>query len=958
MQGTTKQSTSRFRRQQVWLLLAVFVASFVLVSTPSQAQDSEAVTSYLSGFKNASTYIRKQDFAAGLKEIDEVIAKVGEGAIDSVGPIFGHLYYLKGVCHANLDQVDEAITAFRTCTETYKNIPEKVAKTQRPNGYIGKARAQLGAAYMVRGDFKAAVTTLEQAMKDGGNNRGDVSLNFAKSLVKTGDARGKRMLQNTITNKDAPSASRLESLLILCEDWAFETPTEEIVPFFGQYRSHIATIPQHLRLRGNQRLHRLARNSLAQQDSEKALLWFSLLQDPDRALDAYRHRLAEFRAMKDEQETLKSRIKLLEDEIGSQEELAEAVQIDRAATYLSATDYPGAQAVYRFLVDHRKDLEARPTLLHNLLVCDIQRANYADAATHAAVFFDEYPEHEVLPDVARMYSDALFAKGDFNDCFAVATEKRGAFEVGSDRREPLDYNVAASLFQMGRFEDAEAEFDKFIETYPAGARLHNALFFQGATKVERRNWDAGARILDTYCQNYPDGNLRPTALYLSALSYLQSDLLDEALVRATEITEKYPASPEVAVAHNIRGDVLIGIGEAPIKEIKECFSSGKAAAEANSDAPAAAYALWQLVGLASFEERWEDVGTLFNEFQDKYPDSPFHVELLVASLTGLGQIDRAHQAIDLLEKAILQYGTSAVSPELSELFGTYAAYLREQIPALEVLDRLDEFPGPDPLPLPIQGWLEMAKVETKDIIQPRPPQKEINTHFYRMKIEVERPNLANYCLLKLARWESEVRKKPEDAREHYKFLVDERKGQAGYEFALFDIAVLDAESEEEPVRREALNRMEELLKDYEAPELVEAATVEIGRLHVSLGQWNEAKDWWESYLRNRSWSSARAEANYNVARAAEEAGNQGEALKLFVSVYVNFPGQLRWSTDAYIRSAKILKAQGKDEKALLVLRDMIVRMRKMEHPAVEEALDLFLKWRTEYELKLKAQKNA
>ena len=74
-----------------------------------------------------------------------------------------------------------------------------------------------------------------------------------------------------------------------------------------------------------------------------------------------------------------------------------------------------------------------------------------------------------------------------------------------------------------------------------------------------------------------------------------------------------------------------------------------------------------------------------------------------------------------------------------------------------------------------------------------------------------------------------------------------------------------------------------------------------------------------------------------------------DALKIYVSVYANFPGHLDWSTRSYVRTAIILKTNGEELKALLVLRDMLKRMGHHDHPVVNQAKTLFVKWRNEYQ---------
>jgi len=99
---------------------------------------------------------------------------------------------------------------------------------------------------------------------------------------------------------------------------------------------------------------------------------------------------------------------------------------------------------------------------------------------------------------------------------------------------------------------------------------------------------------------------------------------------------------------------------------------------------------------------------------------------------------------------------------------------------------------------------------------------------------------------------------------------------------------------------------------------------------------------------------SRPEANYQYAHCLDRQGNVSDALKIYVSVYANFPGHLDWSTKAYLRTALILTENGKELKALLVLRDMLQRMGHHDHPGVTRAKELFIRWRDEYQPEPKA----
>ena len=81
----------------------------------------------------------------------------------------------------------------------------------------------------------------------------------------------------------------------------------------------------------------------------------------------------------------------------------------------------------------------------------------------------------------------------------------------------------------------------------------------------------------------------------------------------------------------------------------------------------------------------------------------------------------------------------------------------------------------------------------------------------------------------------------------------------------------------------------------------------------------------------------------------EKQGNTSDALKIYVSVYANFPGYLDWSTRAYLRTAAITKGRGQDLQALKILQDMLKRMGHHDHPGVKKGKQLFVKWRAEYQ---------
>ncbi|MEM7015604.1 MAG: tetratricopeptide repeat protein, partial [Verrucomicrobiota bacterium] len=79
----------------------------------------------------ASEKAQQGDFAGALEIYNKIVANEGEFAWDDYGPVFGGIYYDKGICHLQLKQFDEAKEAFRICHEEFPNKPND-KKTEPP----------------------------------------------------------------------------------------------------------------------------------------------------------------------------------------------------------------------------------------------------------------------------------------------------------------------------------------------------------------------------------------------------------------------------------------------------------------------------------------------------------------------------------------------------------------------------------------------------------------------------------------------------------------------------------------------------------------------------------------------------------------------------------------------------------------------------------------------------------
>jgi hypothetical protein len=260
------------------------------------------------------------------------------------------------------------------------------------------------------------------------------------------------------------------------------------------------------------------------------------------------------------------------------------------------------------------------------------------------------------------------------------------------------------------------------------------------------------------------------------------------------------------------------------------------------------------------------------------------------------------------------------------------------------LSRLVELSSTSDTPSPLRAWLYVARIAS--LPEDRAAEREIL--FEALDNNIPREAMSSYVLTRLSEWYA-AQGDPLTAAELREYLLETRRDEAGFEHVLLAVAQQESESNLPEVQTRALERFREVLERSEDDEeLAELAQLGLARIHTKQEDWARAEKAWGRYLAERDWVAARAEANFGYARSIEGGGNTRKALGYYVSIYSNFAGQLDWSTQAYLRAARIMDAQGKRKEALLILQDMLRRMHTKDHPGVDEAKKQFNQWRDEF----------
>lgn len=102
------------------------------------------------------------------------------------------------------------------------------------------------------------------------------------------------------------------------------------------------------------------------------------------------------------------------------------------------------------------------------------------------------------------------------------------------------YDQAFSFLQSNDYASAQANFEKFIETYPDHDLAANAKYWLGETFYAREDYQAASRAFARSFKDHPDGQKAPDTLLKLAMSLKGQDMTEEACLTLGELDKRFP----------------------------------------------------------------------------------------------------------------------------------------------------------------------------------------------------------------------------------------------------------------------------------------------------------------------------------------------------------------------------------------------------------------------------------
>lgn len=113
------------------------------------------------------------------------------------------------------------------------------------------------------------------------------------------------------------------------------------------------------------------------------------------------------------------------------------------------------------------------------------------------------------------------------------------------------YNMALGLYRTGRFAQAEAAFQAFLEAYPNSSLTPNALYWKGETYYSRGMFSDAIFAFKDVQARFPRHGKTPDSLLKTAMAYDKLGDKQNAELHLTVLKEDWPNSEATARAKQL-----------------------------------------------------------------------------------------------------------------------------------------------------------------------------------------------------------------------------------------------------------------------------------------------------------------------------------------------------------------------------------------------------------------------
>lgn len=269
----------------------------------------------------------------------------------------------------------------------------------------------------------------------------------------------------------------------------------------------------------------------------------------------------------------------------------------------------------------------------------------------------EFPDSKYRVEVWLRQGDGYYVLKDFGNAIE-SYRKVVSLNPTPEEVQYARYQICHSLYRLGNLNSAYDEAIDFIKRFPNSNLAPNAMYLSAWIRFQQENYSEAINSFNYLIDAFPNSLLVPRAKFAIADAFYNQNKFEEAIEKYKEIVGNYPTSPLVADA--LRGIqycyVALGDPQAGLNFADDYITR-------NPESPfAAEFAIRKGESLFT-TKNYKDAITEFNNFIQKFPENPKKVEAIFWMAKSYSSIGDFENAVKYFNELITKYNKNEYSPQ-------------------------------------------------------------------------------------------------------------------------------------------------------------------------------------------------------------------------------------------------------------------------------------------------------
>jgi tetratricopeptide (TPR) repeat protein len=905
-------------------------------------------------------FLQEGKFKEALEKVTFIKSKVNKP--------FPHVTFLEGACHFNLNDYQNAATAFELYLKEFKDGENASA-----------VKLGLGRTYLKLNRADEGIKMMKEAAQDPAL-LGEAGLLIAEHHKKANQPDEALKILESIIGNGVRSPEQIQAALMAADIYVAKGDTEKASTMLESVKGGGGGTSGENAIQLNNLSFKLGDKMMEEKRFREALASYQAVRRSAEVVKMMKDRIAKTQSMIDAKQGEKEQLeaKMAADK-SMLEEVEKRTDYDATLYYRLGRCYFEMQrpweAILAFsaLVEQFKDFPQRDKAMYGLIFANATLKRIKVAKEMCEKFIADFPDSSELGQITELFVMMSYQVGDLDG--AITAADRVIFNFPKADKERMLYLKGNMQFEKQQFQDAVTTFEILKKDYPQSITLDECIYRIALAYFYQNDYKNVKGALEDYIDDFPKGQFIIDAKYRLAFIRFQGGEWEEALEDLQKLIEESPNDPNIAQVYVLLGDGLKRKADTDPEKATEHYKNALTAYE-NAYKKAQGedvrkYVMDNLTDLYSAEQKWDDLEKLWRGYLDLVKDKDVD-----ASLKAIFHIVNATKRKGNTEEAV-KLIAEHVKPALGNPSMEQVEVLLQQMCALMApkKKRTSSFATtaaakPAATTPPADGTAAPAPSAPVKKDEPIPTFEELEKKIEQLLTPEQLTPVANNRIMFARAWLARAMKEPEKSDRIFNILIEVSKPEDLSPMMLY---IVGDNARKKKDNDKAAACYQRLLTLFPNSEFADSAPVGLGEIafekgefdkalelfteatgekyqgssrlldatlgkaktQVKLNKLEDAKKEYNQIAVTKEWRIAWAEALYMLGQIEEMQKQYANACTFYVRVYLAHQKYKDWMARAYLQNARCLVLLGGEEnkkKAIATLEEFLRRQDVRDQP--------------------------